>query len=174
MNIGHIAILHNESKNLKDYKGVEARIGNYYPNGRDFRKVFNTGDISSDYVAALTLLITKDTDCVMRCSSCEHFAMDVKGFEWIHNEIVGDVIRKSSDKGDWLRVNRQHGKSKGRDMWIQGESKTHKGNFIVMDNKNGIFVMYPDGLDETTKFKTAQEAMQFCNKAKRQTITTWE
>lgn len=171
--IAHVSILHDESSSLDTYEGVEIRIRRYYQSGRDFRKTFNSGDITCDFPEALMNLLSMPGVFHMSLSSsCDHFVMDVDGFRWCENDIIGSFIIKESDDKQWHRIVRHHGKNKGRDVWIQGARKV-PGHFIVLDNIDKVAVIYPDGeILPKKKLETPQDAMDFCSQAKRKVI--WE
>lgn len=169
MKMGHIRIEHDESKDMKAYKGVTVDISE---GGKTVEKLtFNFGDPEEDFANAV-MWFTGDrmTDHVSMSSSCDHFTMDVKDYGWYENGILGELIKKiGSKKGDWHKIVRRFGKNQGKEVWIQ-----EGGSFVVLDNNNGVKLISPDGEVDAPNghFASVEEAIKYCQGLKRKVI--WE
>lgn len=160
MKMGHIGINYTELKG--GYKGVEARVREVP--GKEYTKVFASGDPSADFANATMWMTTQDVEAVTLSSSCDHFPHDVKGWGWYQNGVLGELIKPIKDKSHWRGVPRQYGTNQGRSVHIQVE-----GNFIILDNKDAILLLSPDGEVKAPngKFNSVDEAKEYCIGLKR-------
>lgn len=164
---GHI---HIDYDLANGYEAVRTSISYY--GGGDFKedkvveRTFRTGDVCSDFFAAITFLNFSDgVERISLSSDCDHFAMDIDGYSWYESALFGSLICVEEDKNNnWHSYVRQlNGENKGREIWIQGAMEK-KGEFAVIDNVDEVLLMLPDGT--TKKMRTVQEAKDQADKGK--------